>query len=186
MFLPRIYLLFPLSFHRVYIANEGHQSFRLRIDRLLPSSFYRTSALNPFCDSFHLEPEPPLSSFRTLRRLRTFVLVDSLENAADGPALLGNIVYRLPPFTFNERERVFLSYRAGRKSRPRIKRSSRGGKGNGKLFQRHRNVAFEYRNEGKKREEAFVLYTRAIISSKSRNPIIRKANRRLTAYFFDE
>lgn len=176
MFLPRIYLLFPLSFHRVYIANEGHQSFRLRIDRLLPSSFYRTSALNPFCDSFHL----------VLRRLRTFVLVDSLENAADGPALLGNIVYRLPPFTFNEKERVFLSYRAGRKSRPRIKRSSRGGKGNEKLFQRHGNVAFEYRNEGKKREEAFVLYTRAIISSKSRNPIIRKANRRLTAYFFDE
>lgn len=176
MFLPRIYLLFPLSFHRVYIANEGHQSFRLRIDRLLPSSFCRTSALNPFCDSFHL----------VLRRLRTFVLVDSLENAADGPALLGNIVYRLPPFTFNERERVFLSYRAGRKSRPRIKRSSRGEKGNEKLFQRHRNVAFEYRNEGKKREEAFVLYTRAIISSKSRNPIIRKANRRLTAYFFDE
>lgn len=98
MFLPRIYLLFPLSFHRVYIANEGHQSFRLRIDRLLPSSFYRTSALNPFCDSFHL----------VLRRLRTFVLVDSLENAVDGPALLGNIVYRLPPFTFNEREREFF------------------------------------------------------------------------------
>lgn len=186
MFLPRIYLLFPLSFHRVYIANEGHQSFRLRIDRLLPSSFYRTSALNPFCDSFHLEPEPPLSSFRTscdvcerlswsIRWKTRPIVQRCLE-----------ISFIASPHSHSTRERVFLSYRAERKSRPRIKRSSRGGKGNGKLFQRHGNVAFEYRNEGKKREEAFVLYTRAIISSKSRNPIIRKANRRLTAYFFDE
>lgn len=141
MFLPRIYLLFPLSFHRVYIANEGHQSFRLRIDRLLPSSFYRTSALNPFCDSFHL----------VLRRLRTFVLVDSLENAADGPALLGNIVYRLPPFTFNERERVFLSYRAGRKSRPRIKRSSREG---GKVMENYFNAIETWRSNIETRERS--------------------------------
>lgn len=152
MFLPRIYLLFPLSFHRVYIANEGHQSFRLRIDRLLPSSFYRTSALNPFCDSFHL----------VLRRLRTFVLVDSLENAADGPALLGNIVYRLPPFTFNERERVFLSYRAGRKSRPRIKRSSRE---EGKVMENYFNAMETWRSNIETRERSGkrrLYYTRGL------------------------
>lgn len=92
------------------------------------------------------------------------------------------------PHSHSTRERESFSFISSREEVEAENKTfiTRGGKGNEKLFQRHRNVAFEYRNEGKKREEAFVLYTWAIISSKSRNLIIRKANRRLTAYFFDE
>lgn len=105
------------SFHRVYIANEGHQSFRLRIDRLLPSSLYRT--LNPFCDSSRSGTGGGSPSFRTSCECKRLSWSNSLENAADGPSLLRNIVYRLspslsPPPICIQRERVFLSYRGSR------------------------------------------------------------------------
>lgn len=123
---------FQPSFHRVYIANEGHQSFRLRIDRLLPSSLYRT--LNPFCDSSRSGTGGGSPSFRTSCECKRLSWSNSLENAADGPSLLRNIVYRLspslsPPPICIQRERVFLSYRGREEAEAENKTFLERGKG---------------------------------------------------------
>lgn len=124
MFLPRIYLLFPLpfpTFLSIEFTSLTRDTNRFVCESTVSSPLLSDVPFKPFLRFLHLEkPGTPCD----VSRMQTFIFVDSLENAAqnDGPSLLGNIVYIALHL---HSTRVFLSYRAGRGSRSRARKGSR-------------------------------------------------------------